>query len=608
MSDKKITYGSDSAEPDKLVVNKERQAPVKRREKRKYMVSPSFTPVLHDPKIRSRFRIGDLTELVSWVLTSTTPSEGPAAPRWVRVANHQGIKCFVVLNIPGITRECLGLDKSWNSVTSDFQPIPELSFFKNAFDWVWPCECPGNKEKIYPVTVEFSKVAISKQEIKQMRKKKKLMAEVEDRRKMSIDELLLTYEQMTSNGYPLHPDSVHNEVPRIPDGWAATKDLGKPDRAIYAVDCEMCKSASGPVLTRATVVDEKGNVLYDKLVRPLQPIIDYLTVFSGITEEMLRDVTTTLTDVQNDLLEMISSKDILIGHSLESDLYALQLQHPNVVDTALVFNHPKNRQLKASLKWLVARYLNREVQTGHNGHDSAEDATACLDLVHAKLENGNEFGIIEYTTKNLVSMLKSSSPPMTTAIVDYGVPNWDYNSAKTVISCSSDEEVLKNVIKQVSSHNLVWGGLNELPRRLGWTSRENTDQKTKNEVPGEQDEAVKEKDVDETELYKSLNDKLKKLYQKLPSGTALIILNGHDDPMEMNEMSARKRKYNEEYDSSNPEKCSVKWTVSDDVRLPLVVRDVRNGLFFLTVKADDSSETDSYSAPSSAQADDSTAA
>ena len=32
----------------------------------------------------------------------------------------------------------------------------------------------------------------------------------------------------------------------------------------------------------------------DELVKPVLPIIDYLTAYSGITEEMLRDVSITL--------------------------------------------------------------------------------------------------------------------------------------------------------------------------------------------------------------------------------------------------------------------------------------------------------------------------
>jgi len=51
--------------------------------------------------------------------------------------------------------------------------------------------------------------------------------------------------------------------------------------------------------------------------------------FSGLTEEMLRDVTTTLEDVQKDLSELIDYQTILLGHSLESDLRVLKVRLPS---------------------------------------------------------------------------------------------------------------------------------------------------------------------------------------------------------------------------------------------------------------------------------------
>mmetsp|Transcript_5307 Transcript_5307/g.13285 ORF Transcript_5307/g.13285 Transcript_5307/m.13285 type:complete len:115 (-) Transcript_5307:643-987(-) len=60
----------------------------------------------------------------------------------------------------------------------------------------------------------------------------------------------------------------------------------------------MCYTEKGPELTRASVVDDLGNVIYDKLVKPERPILDYVTQFSGITAQMLQDVTTTLAQVQ----------------------------------------------------------------------------------------------------------------------------------------------------------------------------------------------------------------------------------------------------------------------------------------------------------------------
>ena len=52
----------------------------------------------------------------------------------------------------------------------------------------------------------------------------------------------------------------------------------------------------------------------------------FLFRFSGITSEDLVGVRTTIRDVQAVLLSMFSSKTILIGHSLESDLKALKVR------------------------------------------------------------------------------------------------------------------------------------------------------------------------------------------------------------------------------------------------------------------------------------------
>lgn len=47
--------------------------------------------------------------------------------------------------------------------------------------------------------------------------------------------------------------------------------------------------------------------------------------FSGITEEMLGNVTTTLPDVQKHLIDLLPADAILLGHSLEFDLRALKV-------------------------------------------------------------------------------------------------------------------------------------------------------------------------------------------------------------------------------------------------------------------------------------------
>jgi RNA exonuclease 1 len=73
------------------------------------------------------------------------------------------------------------------------------------------------------------------------------------------------------------------------------------------------------------LVDFDLKVVYDTLLKPERPITDYNTKYSGITFEMMKDVTKTLPDVHRELARFIGSKTVLIGHSLENDLNCLQV-------------------------------------------------------------------------------------------------------------------------------------------------------------------------------------------------------------------------------------------------------------------------------------------
>lgn len=153
---------------------------------------------------------------------------------------------------------------------------------------------------------------------------------------------------------------------------------------IYAIDCEMCFTARGLELTKVTVVASDGRLVYDSFVRPELPIIDYNTRFSGITERDLNRkgvYIKSLKDVQNDLMGFISADTVLIGHALENDLRALKILHGLVVDTALAFPHWFGLPYRRSLRSLVRSFLDRDIQTSSNGHNSLEDARACMELM-----------------------------------------------------------------------------------------------------------------------------------------------------------------------------------------------------------------------------------
>nr|XP_023699548.1 RNA exonuclease 1 homolog isoform X2 [Paramormyrops kingsleyae] len=154
---------------------------------------------------------------------------------------------------------------------------------------------------------------------------------------------------------------------------------------VFALDCEMCYTKHGLELTRVTVINSQLKVIYDTFVKPESRVVDYNTRFSGVTQEDLESTTITLRDVQAVLLNMFSADSILIGHSLESDLFALKLLHSTVVDTAIVFPHRLGLPYKRALRSLMADYLKRIIQDNVEGHDSSEDASACMQLMMWKI-------------------------------------------------------------------------------------------------------------------------------------------------------------------------------------------------------------------------------
>jgi len=148
----------------------------------------------------------------------------------------------------------------------------------------------------------------------------------------------------------------------------------------------MIYTTQGFELARVSLVKHTGEIRYDTCVQPKGRVLDYNTKFSGITVDSLRNCKKTFNQVQNDLVNLISSKSILIGHSLESDLIALRLLHSNVVDTSVVFPH-KNPDYKKALRTITQMYLGVTIQSQEReGHDPTEDAVACIKIMRKKVE------------------------------------------------------------------------------------------------------------------------------------------------------------------------------------------------------------------------------
>lgn len=336
----------------------------------------------------------------------------------------------------------------------------------------------------------------------------------------------------------------------------------------------------------------------------------------------MESVNTTLSDVQSHLLTLFhpAHKVILVGQSLNSDLKAMKFMHPYIVDTSLIFDHPKGRPYKASLKWLAMKYLKREIQKGQHinhitkklepGHDSIEDAIACVDLVKMKLERGLGFGSAEIRTESIFSRLERGYLSQGTrhklcwgAVVDYGNPAMLYGHAKKTIACQNDEEVVDGIRKVLDWRpelkynpnadpraaltedgeiSFVWARLRELELLRGWDNANRQQTLSDSTIPSDPPAKVLAAKVTETVA------RLQSIYNALPVNTAFIVYSGTGDPREMGRLNALQRRFREEYRTKKWDELSVKWTDDEQQALNQAIKKAREGgLSLMTVKADE---------------------
>ena len=142
-------------------------------------------------------------------------------------------------------------------------------------------------------------------------------------------------------------------------------------------------------LARISIVDcESGDVMLDDHVLPREPIVDYLTRFSGIVEEDLDPNKTThnLISTRSAYLKLrylISKGCIFVGHGLSQDFSTVNIAVPpnQIIDTVHLFHQPGMRFI--SLRFLANLVLGRDMQ--QDIHDSVEDAVAALELYQKAL-------------------------------------------------------------------------------------------------------------------------------------------------------------------------------------------------------------------------------
>lgn len=259
-----------------------------------------------------------------------------------------------------------------------------------------------NKEENFKVIVDLKKNNSNnlKKVLEETAKKSKRLRELRDKRR-ALKGLPPLSEK---TALPQQTEKIWFEVDKVflpeelenknQDEDIVTKT--KITKAV-AIDCEMVgvgEDGKDSILARVSIVNQYGEVIYDKYVVPTENVTDYRTHVSGIRPEDLKKQNAHPFKLVQDEVSKIIEGKTLVGHALHNDLQVLLLSHPKkkMRDTqkCKLFRQkfPFLGSL-ASLKNLAKVLLGISIQDGE--HNSTQDAQAAMRIYTSYKKEWEQF-------------------------------------------------------------------------------------------------------------------------------------------------------------------------------------------------------------------------
>ncbi|XP_041474134.1 small RNA degrading nuclease 5-like isoform X4 [Lytechinus variegatus] len=419
------------------------------------------SPKTKIPTIRKRKEPVTLTEVLYLLQYGLLGNAASFQPSWCKLIRVAKVKKVVFIILNGVTsrvyrrkRHCFP-----NIASKSFSAkvIPALSYFAMLQDVLSTLKSNTrfslHKHRII-AAMKYEKAVKENQmneELKLIEGKEENVI-VNGQTQPGKTYYLVSREEMKSRGYPCpdDPGCVHtSHVECVND-----------QSPIIGIDCEMVLTSAGSELARVSVTDEKGKMLYNSLVKPTNPVRDYLTKYSGITKKLLDPVETRLADAQKAVIGVLPEDAILVGQGLENDLRALKIYHPHCVDTSNMFT-ASGRRVK--LKLLAKEYLNRDIQCSTAGHDSIEDAVASMDLFKLKLAKGDQLrnyyrecssGPVFAARESIFELAEEQGKKVTAVDTRFTLKKFKKEPVSCVV-CSNDKEICKKACSALSSSDFV---------------------------------------------------------------------------------------------------------------------------------------------------------
>ncbi|ORX95109.1 ubiquitin carboxyl-terminal hydrolase-domain-containing protein [Clohesyomyces aquaticus] len=190
-------------------------------------------------------------------------------------------------------------------------------------------------------------------------------------------------------GYPVAIDAefIRLQAEEIEMKADGTRETIRPDRKGLA-RVSVCRGAG----------EQAGLPFIDDYIAVAEPVVDYLTAWSGISPGDLDRNTSPhalvgLKHAYKKLWILLNLGCVFVGHSLANDFRTINIHVPKkqVVDTVDLFFKPSLHR-KLNLKFLAWCVLKEKIQ--EEEHDSIEDATTALKLWR-KYEEFVDAGVLE---------------------------------------------------------------------------------------------------------------------------------------------------------------------------------------------------------------------